>query len=108
MIEDKNKQILLVPYFNSMVGKVFKVLPLYDEGNLGINTYIESLLFELYGLQKAVVLADIEKDYVSLVSTLESVESELAKIDINKQVLKRELFKCIDIVKNMVDKLEKE
>ena len=55
-----------------------------------------------------VVLGDVKKDYMSLVSTLESVKNELDKTDISKPILKRELFKCIDIVKNMVAKLEKE
>ena len=102
MIENKEK---LITYLNSVVNSVFKILPLYEESNVGIETYVESLLFELYGLDKVV---DVENsyEYISLLSTLESVKVEVARKDSKKTVVKREIFKCINIIKNMVAKLE--
>ncbi|MCR4361971.1 hypothetical protein JDW21_19655 [Bacillus subtilis] len=102
MIDNKKK---LINYLNSVVNSVFKILPLYEEKNEGINTYVESLLFELYGLQEAVSLEQ-SYEYISLLSTLESVKKEVSKKDSKKTVIKREVFKCINIVKNMVGKLE--
>lgn len=100
----KNNQKLIV-YLNSVVNSVFKILPLYEEKNIGVSTYIESLLFELYGLENAV---DIEYsyEYISLLSNLESVKLEILREDGKKHVIKREIFKCINIIKNMVGKLE--
>lgn len=102
MIKDNQK---LIVYLNSIVNSVFKVLPLYEEKNIGVEIYVESLLFELYGLEKVVSISD-SYEYISLLSNLESVKSEIAKEDSKKSVIKREVFKCINIIKNMVGKLE--
>lgn len=102
MIQNNDK---LVVYLNSVVNSVFKILPLYEEQNVGVKTYIESLLFELYGLEDAVAL-EHSYEYISLLSTLESVKKEVAKPDSKKTIIKREVFKCINIIKNMVGKLE--
>lgn len=102
MIENKEK---LVTYLNSVVNSVFKILPLYEESNVGIETYVESLLFELYGLDKVVDVKN-SYEYISLLSTLESVKVEVTREESKKSVVKREIFKCINIIKNMVAKLE--
>ena len=96
---------MLVAYLNTVVNSVFKILPLYEEQNIGVNKYIESLLFELYGLEKSVSI-EHSYEYISLLSTLESVKSEIEKSDSKKSVVKREVFKCINIIKNMVGELE--
>jgi hypothetical protein len=100
-----NNNERLTTYLNTVINSVFKILPLYEEENVGLETYIESLLFELYGLDKVV---DMEQsyEYVSLLSTLESVKMEVVKEDSKKTTVKREVFKCINIIKNMVAKLE--
>jgi hypothetical protein len=95
----------LSTYLNTVVNSVFKILPLYEEDNVGLETYVESLLFELYGLDK-VVSMDNSYEYISLLSTLESVKMEVVKEDSKKTTVKREVFKCINIIKNMVGKLE--
>lgn len=102
MIDNKDR---LITYLNSEINSVFKILPLYEEKNVGVVTYVESLLFELKGLDKVI---DIKHsyEYVSLLSTLASVEVEVAKEDSKKATVKREIFKCINIIKNMVAKLE--
>lgn len=102
MIKDNQK---LIAYLESVVNSVFKILPLYEEGNVGIKTYVDSLLFELYGLEKAVSI-EHSYEYISLISTLESVKAEVGKEESKKTVVKREVFKCINIIKNMVGKLE--
>lgn len=102
MLKDSKR---LGAYLNSVINSVFKILPLYEEKNVGVITYVESLLFELYGLEEAI---DMEHsyEYVSLLSTLESVKKEVSKTESKKSVVKREVFKCINIIKNMVGKLE--
>lgn len=102
MIKDSEK---LIVYLNSVVNSVFKILPLYEEQNVGVKTYIESLLFELHGLEDAVSI-EHSYEYISLLSTLQSVKNEVAKSDSKKSIVKREVFKCINIIKNMVGKLE--
>lgn len=95
----------LAIYLNSVVNSVFKILPLYEEQNVGVATYVESLIFELDGLQHVVAI-EHSYEYISLLSTLASVKAEVEKDGSKKPVIKREVFKCINIIKNMVGKLE--
>ncbi len=104
MIHNNDK---LVVYLNTLVNSVFKILPLYEEENVGVITYIESLLFELYGLDKAVEVKH-GHEYISLLAILESVRMEVSKKKSKKQTVKREVFKCINVIKNIVEKLEGE
>lgn len=103
MLENKDR---LLVYFDSLINSVFKILPLYEEKNVGVNTYVESLLFELYGLDEVIDMED-SYEYISLLSTLESVKKEVANPDSEKKVIKREVFKCISVIKNMIVKIEK-
>lgn len=102
MILDNKK---LAMYLESSVNSIFKILPLYEEQNVGVATYIESLIFELDGLQYVVAI-EHSYEYMSLLSILASVKKEAEKEDSRKPVIKREVFKCINIIKNMVGKLE--
>lgn len=102
MINDKNR---LSVYLDILINSVFKILPLYEEKNVGIKTYVESLLFELYGLDKVINIEN-SYEYISLLSTLESIKKEVDNPDSDKKVIKREVFKCISIIKNAIGKLE--
>ena len=48
-----------------------------------------------------------EVEYVSLVANLEGIKIEITKPS-NKKVVKREVFRCMDIVKKLSNKLEGE
>jgi hypothetical protein len=102
---NNNKRLSV--YLGTVVNSVYKILPLYEEKNEGLDIYIESLLFELYGLDKAVYMNHSHK-YVSLLSTLESVRLEIAKDESKQTVVRREVFKCINVVKNMIAILEED
>lgn len=103
MLENRDR---LLFYLDALINSVFKILPLYEERNDGIQTYIESLLFELYGLDKVFDIKD-SYEYISVLSILESIKEEVAKENSKKRVIKREVFKCINIIKNTIKKLEK-
>lgn len=103
MLENRDR---LLFYLDALINSVFKILPLYEERNDGIQTYIESLLFELYGLDKVFDIKD-SYEYVSVLSILESIKEEVAKENSKKRVIKREVFKCINIIKNTIKRLEK-
>lgn len=103
MLENRDR---LLFYLDTLINSVFKILPLYEERNDGIQTYIESLLFELYGLDKVFDIKD-SYEYVSILSILESIKEEVAKENSKKRVIKREVFKCINIIKNTIKRLEK-
>lgn len=87
---------------NMLIDNIYKILPLYEEENIGIEKYVSSLLIELYGFEK---MFDIEEvGYVSLLANLEGIKIEISKSS-NKKVVKREVFRCMDIVKKLSNKL---
>lgn len=100
----KNDERLII-YLNSIVNSVFKILPLWEEKNIGVDVYVESLIFELNGLEEAIEIKH-SYEYISLLSNLQSVKKEVLSEDSKKSIIKREVFKCINIIKNMVGKLE--
>lgn len=102
MIQDKKKVVI---YLESLVNSIFKILPLYEENNVGVETYIESLLFDLDSYED-VVEAKQSAEYVQLILTLTSLKKEVSKENNKKAIIKREVFKCINVVKNMISKLE--
>lgn len=102
MIKD-NKKIAV--FLDSLVNSVFKILPLYEENNVGVEVYIESLLFDLYSYEDVVHTSD-SAEYISIMLTLTSLKKEVVNKDSKKSVVKREVFKCINVIKNMVGKLQ--
>lgn len=100
-----NNNERLITYLHSLINKIFKILPMYEEGDAGLKTYIESLLFRLYSLEKTVMIKD-SYEYISLLSILESIKREISKEGDRQPVIKREIFNCINVIKNMLEKLE--
>lgn len=88
-----------------LTDNIYKILPLYEEENHGLEKYVSSLLIELYGFEKMFNVDEVE--YVSLVANLEGIKIEITKPS-NKKVVKREVFRCMDIVKKLSNKLEGE
>jgi len=101
-ITDKN---MVVDYLNNSVDGLYKALCLYEEKNVGVRTYIESLLFNFYNLQKAIEV-DLGHNYLTVLNILEGIREEVSKEDSEHAVIRREVFKGMGIVKNMVAKLK--
>lgn len=95
---------------NSNIGKLFKILALYEEKEKGIisvkdvEVYVSSLIFKLEGFRLRFKIEDNE-DFEDLLDILTAIKNHVSKEDI-QPVIKRESFKCIDIIHNIVKKLE--
>lgn len=91
-------------YFDSLINNVFKILPLYEEGNDGVESYIDSLIFQLEGLDSVIKIDDSDK-YLKLLTILASVKKEILKSDSKHSVVRRELFNCISVIRSLMGKL---
>jgi len=69
MIKDNKK---LIVYLNSKVSSAFKILPLYEEKNVGVKIYIDSLIIELSSLNEVIEIEHGD-EYLSLLATLKGV-----------------------------------
>lgn len=94
-------------YVEKLKNRIFKILPLYEniEERKGLFKYIQSLLFEFDGLPNFMDNFKNSSEFIILYATLESLSDETLFDDDNKEVVKREVFKCIKLVENLKEKM---
>jgi hypothetical protein len=88
-------------YSSSLIDRVFKILPLFEEKNEGLYKYVQSLIYELNGIFYVVDKLKYNAEYLILLATLESLSDDVMFSDVKSDVIKREVFKCIDIIKRV-------
>jgi hypothetical protein len=96
-INNRTASLCLKDYIN----KVFKILPMREENCKTLNVYIPSLLREMIGNHSLMIGSPAEKDFLSLVGTLEN----LANKDISYEDLRSDVFKSISILKKMEEEV---
>lgn len=94
---------MMKSYFLEFKNNIFKILPLYEENNPYLCSYIDSLLFELNGVCEVYKQLKNNKNYISLCAILESLYDEALVMDENHEIVKREVFKCIRILEKIAD-----
>lgn len=82
-------------YKEKLINRIYKILPLNEEGAGTINTYIHSLLIELFGAYE-LIETDTRGDFLIVANTLQGLIQEQ-----DHAVIRREVFKCINIVKKI-------
>jgi hypothetical protein len=97
----KHDSTMVQSYYSTLKNRIFKILPLYEEGNIGVSKYIHSLLFELGGVESLVEGLKHNHEFISLVATLESLYDESLIDNDNCPLVKREVFKCINIIERI-------
>lgn len=106
MITKQDK--LFKEYINKLTDRTFKILPLFEENNVGLTLYIKSLIFELNGLPHVINdLNNLDSEYISLLATLESLYDEAVLNNDDEKthsLIRREVFKSMNIVKLIGEK----
>ena len=87
----------MILFLNNMVGKIFKILPLKEENNLGFNDYVDSILVQLVGATKTFEELENNQDFLTVINIIQYINNNECS---NKQC-KREVFKCLDIIQKM-------
>jgi hypothetical protein len=85
-------------YFKVLVDRVYKILPLYEEGK-NVEKYLDSLLDELKGVGKCVEGIIEESSFLSLYAHLTLIHGEIDSIE--HEDLRRMVFQCIGLVKKL-------
>jgi hypothetical protein len=99
------EQSISPQYFDYLIDKIFKILPLYEEHNLGLSQNIDSLVdYELNGLKLQLTDMGNSNDFTVLLLTLKSISQHIRDNNITHNDLRREIFKSITLVKKMKDK----
>lgn len=91
-------------YLENLKNRLFKIIPLFEESNEGIYKYIDSLLFELGGMIYVVKELENNSMFLSLIATLESLLDESLAGEYNIHLIRREVFRCLNIVEKLQQK----
>lgn len=88
-------------YLDDLVNRVYKVLGLYEDSNIGLEKYLDSLLIELGGMH--IISEDIARSskYCSVIMTLASIQVLIKNNKIKHSDVKSEVFKCISLIKKI-------
>lgn len=87
-------------YFTFLVGKTFKILPLYEENSPTLSSYIKSYQRELIGDSYLFEVLNCEPKFITLLATIEFLAT--AKYD--HDVCKAEVLKCTNIIHDIREK----
>ncbi|MGM7720496.1 hypothetical protein [Metabacillus sp. Hm71] len=84
-------------YVKSLKDKFYKLLCLFEERNTGLTQYIDSLNYEIYGLQY-LVDKDKTQSVISLICILEHFYDDSLHPEVDLKVIRREIFHCMDLI----------
>lgn len=89
-------------HIKKMTGKIFKVLPLFQEENEGLTIYIGSLLYELEGFSER--LNEQQNSVLqSIVDILENVYNDSLAPSPDIMIIRREVLNCVSLFKKMFE-----
>lgn len=95
----------LAKYFDVLIGKVFKILPLAEDGKSSAKVYLDGLHREVRGLRNLFWVINKDPTFVSLLSILTwltyNIDDESCTID----VVKKEVFDAIAICQDLRDRI---
>lgn len=89
-------------HYERLQGKIFKIFMFFNEGNEGLTTYIDSLIYELEGLESSLN----KKQYSILktvVSILEHFSDDSIAPDPDLGVIRREWLNCMSLIDKMAE-----
>jgi hypothetical protein len=87
-------------YFKFLIGKIYKILPMTEEGNIHLKEYMESLQRELIGNMNLVEDLKYDGYFITLLNKIEFLINE--KYD--HTICRKEVFECINIIKKIIAK----
>lgn len=82
-------------YFKFLIGRVWKILPMKEEGNKYLKRYMESLQRELIGNMNLVEELKYDGYFITLLNKIEFLINE----NYDHSICRKEVFECIELVK---------
>lgn len=95
----------LPSYFDSLVNHFFKILPMREQNEKTLQTYIRSFQLELIGCNSCFVPIRDMPEFITLISILQYF---IDTPDCDVRVIKREVFRAISICNALRTRLIKE
>ena len=87
-------------YFDFLINKTYKILPMKEENSLTLKSYLESYQRELIGNKELVGVLVDEPQFITVLNIIQFLISE----EYTNEVCKKEVFKCIRILQKIKNK----
>lgn len=88
-------------YFGKLVNMFYKILPMKENAEPSLPTYLNSLMFELVGAHSLMVSIKNDSQFLTLLSILENL---IIDPDCDVSIVKREVFRGISICNKLKDR----
>lgn len=88
-------------YMRSLVDRFFKILPLWEEGEESLPTYLDSMLVELSGFRSMMFALHHDHDFVTLIAIIQYL---IDNPETSSHTVKREVFRAISICNKLSSK----
>lgn len=92
LLDDKH----IDEYLTKLVGRFFKIVPMSEEGCLTLDSYIDSLIREIFG-NSSIFFGD---ELLSICGTLKGLDFN------DHKKLKSDIFKSIDLIKKVRERVK--
>lgn len=89
-------------YLKSLINKVYKILPMYEEENPNLRSYIQSLEREMSGCYQLYQSLCDDAQFLSIIGIVRYLHTE----EYNQRTCKQEVFKAIRIIETMIERTE--
>lgn len=87
-------------YLSTLKDKFYKVLCLFEEKNEGLTKYIDSLIYELYGLYY-LLDGENQSKVTTLMCILEHMYDDSLQVDGNLEEIRREIFHSMSLIEKI-------
>lgn len=90
--------ILITNYLEKLVDRFYKILPIKEREESSLKDYIDSLQVEIIGCKELIISLSYDSSIMTLLSILQYLKNNP---EVDHKIVKREVFKAIDICKKL-------
>lgn len=90
--------VMVKRYFDRMTGRIFKIIPIREEGEFPVQPYLVSLLREMLGAKDLMEAINQDERFLQCLNILNYL-SENPELDV--KTLKSEVFHILNLVKKI-------
>jgi hypothetical protein len=88
---------MIMRYLEALKGKIYKLLPIYEEDKPSFKIYAKSLLIELKGATLTFPFLNTEKHFIDIIN----IVNYFTEYDVSYYECKKQVFKCLDLAQHI-------
>ena len=88
---------MMMRYLNALKGKIYKLLPIYEEDRDSFQIYAKSLLIELKGATLTFSVLKTEKHFIDIIN----IVNYFTEYNVSYYECKKQVFKCLDLASHI-------